>query len=157
MADAQSLVLGGADERDLARLAEYRAIGGYAALEKARGMTREQVIGCAGRITRTGGPRAAFRGQMSKTARSLARTREQLVRRRGSVMLTNRLVSGTAGWLALTRGPLTRTRGRMTCAPGRIARTAGRLIAPKKCPRWTNEPDTSPPRRTHTAAALLIA
>jgi len=44
VAEAQSLVLGGADERDLARLAEYRAVGGYAALEKARGMTREQVI-----------------------------------------------------------------------------------------------------------------
>ena len=44
MAEAQALVLGGADERDLTQLAEYRAIGGYAALEKARGMTREKVI-----------------------------------------------------------------------------------------------------------------
>jgi NADH-quinone oxidoreductase subunit F len=44
VADVQSLVLGGADERDLTALAEYRAIGGYVALEKARGMTREQVI-----------------------------------------------------------------------------------------------------------------
>ena len=44
MADLQSLILAGADERDLARLAEYRAIGGYAALEKARGMERQAVI-----------------------------------------------------------------------------------------------------------------
>jgi len=44
VAEGQSLVLGGADERDLTRLGEYRAIGGYSALEKARGMTREQVI-----------------------------------------------------------------------------------------------------------------
>jgi len=44
VADLQSLILAGADERDLARLAEYRAIGGYAALEKARGMERQTVI-----------------------------------------------------------------------------------------------------------------
>ena len=44
MVELQSLILAGADERDLARLAEYRAIGGYAALEKARGMERQTVI-----------------------------------------------------------------------------------------------------------------
>jgi NADH-quinone oxidoreductase subunit F len=44
MADVQQLILAGADERDLSKLAEYQAIGGYGALEKARGMTREQVI-----------------------------------------------------------------------------------------------------------------
>ena len=33
----RSLVLAGADERDLAQLDEYRAVGGYQALEKARG------------------------------------------------------------------------------------------------------------------------
>ena len=44
MADSQSIVLAGAEERDLTQLSEYRAIGGYAALDKARGMTREQVI-----------------------------------------------------------------------------------------------------------------
>ena len=38
------LILEGADERDLTRLDEYRAIGGYGALEKAHGMTRETVI-----------------------------------------------------------------------------------------------------------------
>ena len=43
MAEAQAFVLAGADERDLTQLSEYRAIGGYAALEKARGLTREQV------------------------------------------------------------------------------------------------------------------
>ena len=37
MAESQALVLAGADERDLTQLSEYRAIGGYAALEKARG------------------------------------------------------------------------------------------------------------------------
>ena len=41
MADVQQLILEGADERDLSKLAEYQAIGGYGALEKARGMTRE--------------------------------------------------------------------------------------------------------------------
>ncbi len=44
MADLQQLILAGADERDLSKLAEYQAIGGYGALEKARGMTREKVI-----------------------------------------------------------------------------------------------------------------
>ena len=44
MADLQQLILEGADERDLSKLAEYQAIGGYGALEKARGMTRERVI-----------------------------------------------------------------------------------------------------------------
>jgi NADH-quinone oxidoreductase subunit F len=44
MADAQQLILAGADERDLARLDEYKAVGGYAVLERARGMSREAVI-----------------------------------------------------------------------------------------------------------------
>jgi NADH-quinone oxidoreductase subunit F len=44
MADAQQLILEGADERDLSKLSEYRAIGGFSALAKARGMTREAVI-----------------------------------------------------------------------------------------------------------------
>ena len=44
MAELQELVLQGADERDLTKLAEYQAVGGYDALAKARGMTREQVI-----------------------------------------------------------------------------------------------------------------
>jgi NADH-quinone oxidoreductase subunit F len=44
MADVQELILAGADERDLARLDEYKAVGGYGVLEKARGMTREAVI-----------------------------------------------------------------------------------------------------------------
>ena len=37
-------VLTGADERDLAQLDEYRAIGGYGALEKARAMAPQDVI-----------------------------------------------------------------------------------------------------------------
>ena len=44
MAEVQQLVLGGADERNLARLAEYKAIGGYKTLAKARGMDRQAVI-----------------------------------------------------------------------------------------------------------------
>ena len=44
MAEAQALVLAGADERDLTRLAEYQAIGGYGALAKARGLERQAVI-----------------------------------------------------------------------------------------------------------------
>src|SRR5947207_424116 len=39
------MLLAGADERDLTRLAEYRAIGGYGkALEKARAMTPDDLI-----------------------------------------------------------------------------------------------------------------
>jgi len=41
---AEPLVLAGADGRDLARLDEYRAIGGYTALEKARAMDPQAVI-----------------------------------------------------------------------------------------------------------------
>jgi NADH-quinone oxidoreductase subunit F len=44
MAEVQQLVLGGADEHNLARLAEYKAIGGYKTLAKARGMDRQAVI-----------------------------------------------------------------------------------------------------------------
>jgi NADH-quinone oxidoreductase subunit F len=38
------LVMAGADERDLTKLAEYEAIGGYGALAKARGMEPQAVI-----------------------------------------------------------------------------------------------------------------
>jgi NADH-quinone oxidoreductase subunit F len=41
---ATDLVLSGAGERDLTKLAEYEAIGGYTALSKARGMTSQAVI-----------------------------------------------------------------------------------------------------------------
>jgi NADH-quinone oxidoreductase subunit F len=41
---AELTVLTGADERDLTMLDEYRATGGYGALEKARGMTPQEVI-----------------------------------------------------------------------------------------------------------------
>jgi NADH-quinone oxidoreductase subunit F len=44
MAEVQPLLLAGADERDLTRLDEYKAVGGFAALEKARGMERQAVI-----------------------------------------------------------------------------------------------------------------
>jgi len=39
-----ALVLAGADERDLTKLSEYRAVDGYRALDKARGMDSEAVI-----------------------------------------------------------------------------------------------------------------
>jgi NADH-quinone oxidoreductase subunit F len=42
--DARVIVMAGADERDLTKLAEYEAIGGYQALAKARGMTPQAVI-----------------------------------------------------------------------------------------------------------------
>ncbi len=42
--DSRVLVLAGADERDLTQLAEYEAVGGYAALAKARGMAPSAVI-----------------------------------------------------------------------------------------------------------------
>jgi NADH-quinone oxidoreductase subunit F len=42
--EVQRLLLKGADERDLTRLDEYRAIGGYASLEKARGMEPQAVV-----------------------------------------------------------------------------------------------------------------
>src|SRR5437763_16572807 len=38
------IVLAGADERDLTKLAEYRAIGGYAQLERARGLSPSAII-----------------------------------------------------------------------------------------------------------------
>jgi NADH-quinone oxidoreductase subunit F len=41
--DAPQIILGGADERDLTRLAEYEAIGGYGALAKARAMSPNDV------------------------------------------------------------------------------------------------------------------
>ena len=50
-AEPQRLLLKGADERDLTRLDEYRAIGGYASLEKARGH------GAAGRRSTRSWPR----------------------------------------------------------------------------------------------------
>ena len=40
----RQLVLEGADERDLTQLAEYRAIGGYAGVGKARAMTPDDLI-----------------------------------------------------------------------------------------------------------------
>jgi len=43
-AEPQRLLLKGADERDLTRLDEYRAIGGYASLEHARAMEPEAVV-----------------------------------------------------------------------------------------------------------------
>ena len=43
-AEPQRLLLKGADERDLTQLGEYRAIGGYASLEKARGMEPQAVV-----------------------------------------------------------------------------------------------------------------
>src|SRR5690242_9804400 len=38
------MLLAGADERDLTKLSEYRAIGGYAGVEKARAMTSDDLI-----------------------------------------------------------------------------------------------------------------
>ncbi len=42
--EPRMIVLAGADERDLTKLAEYESIGGYQALQKARGMTSQAVI-----------------------------------------------------------------------------------------------------------------
>jgi NADH-quinone oxidoreductase subunit F len=42
-ASAPAIVLGGADERDLTKLAQYEAIGGYEALAKARAMSAADV------------------------------------------------------------------------------------------------------------------
>ena len=41
---ARSVLLAGADEHDLTKLAEYQAIGGYAQLPKARRMKPEKLI-----------------------------------------------------------------------------------------------------------------
>jgi NADH-quinone oxidoreductase subunit F len=43
-AEARQIVLAGTDERDLTKLAEYEAVGGYQALAKARGMSPQAVI-----------------------------------------------------------------------------------------------------------------
>ena len=51
-----SAVLKDADKRDLTRLDEYRAVGGYKALEKVRKMTPDALIGrasCRERVFRT--------------------------------------------------------------------------------------------------------
>ena len=44
MTASKQIVLGGADEHDLTKLAEYEAVGGYRALAKARGMQPDAVI-----------------------------------------------------------------------------------------------------------------
>ena len=44
MTASRQIVLGGADEHDLTKLAEYEAVGGYRALAKARGMQPDAVI-----------------------------------------------------------------------------------------------------------------
>ena len=41
---ARSILLAGADERDLTKLAEYRALGGYEGVAKARKLTPEKLI-----------------------------------------------------------------------------------------------------------------
>ncbi len=41
--ETQAIVLAGADDRDLTKLAEYRAVGGYESLAKARAMTPKEV------------------------------------------------------------------------------------------------------------------
>src|SRR5205085_2231962 len=41
---ARSMLLAGADERDLTKLAEYRAIGGYAGVPKALALTPDALI-----------------------------------------------------------------------------------------------------------------
>jgi NADH-quinone oxidoreductase subunit F len=44
MADAPLIVMAGTEERDLTKLAEYEAVGGYESLRKARALTPQQVI-----------------------------------------------------------------------------------------------------------------
>ncbi|HEX5172646.1 MAG TPA: NADH-quinone oxidoreductase subunit NuoF [Gaiellaceae bacterium] len=44
MAEQHKVLLAGADERDLTQLAEYQAVGGYRAVEKARAMTSDALI-----------------------------------------------------------------------------------------------------------------
>jgi NADH-quinone oxidoreductase subunit F len=41
---SRSLVLEGADERDLTKLADYQAVGGYGALERVRAMSADEVL-----------------------------------------------------------------------------------------------------------------
>src|SRR2546423_10888137 len=42
--EVREIVMAGASDRDLTKLAEYEAIGGYQALQKARGMTPHAII-----------------------------------------------------------------------------------------------------------------
>jgi len=44
VADVDVITLAHADERDLTRLSEYQAVGGYKALEKARGMEPQAIV-----------------------------------------------------------------------------------------------------------------
>ena len=41
---ARTMLLAGADERDLTKLEEYRAVGGYAQVPRARAMTPDALI-----------------------------------------------------------------------------------------------------------------
>src|SRR5436305_13485938 len=42
--DVRQVVMADADERDLTKLAEYEAVGGYEALQQARGMTTHAIV-----------------------------------------------------------------------------------------------------------------
>src|SRR5437762_8384607 len=42
--DVRQVVMADADEHDLTKLAEYEAVGGYEALQKARGMTPQAIV-----------------------------------------------------------------------------------------------------------------
>ena len=53
-------LLKGAGERDLTKLDEYRAVGGYTALEKARAMSPEQLIEEMGKANLRGRGGAGF-------------------------------------------------------------------------------------------------
>jgi NADH-quinone oxidoreductase subunit F len=54
------VLLAGADERDLTQLAEYRAIGGYSGVEKARAMTPDELIAELEKATLRGRGGAGF-------------------------------------------------------------------------------------------------
>jgi NADH-quinone oxidoreductase subunit F len=68
---ARSLLLAGADERDLTKLDEYRAVGGYSALPKARAMTPEAVVEAITSATLRGRGGAGF--PMGRKASLLAK------------------------------------------------------------------------------------
>jgi NADH-quinone oxidoreductase subunit F len=68
---AVSLLLAGADDRDLTKLDEYRAIGGYGALGKAREMTPEAVVEAITKATLRGRGGAGF--PMGRKASLLAK------------------------------------------------------------------------------------
>src|SRR2546428_313613 len=77
MSKSPVIVLAGADERDLTQLTEYRAVGGYAQLERARGLAPSAIIAELNTANLRGGGGAYICGEESGLLESLEGKRGQ--------------------------------------------------------------------------------